>query len=114
MQVMDAARHGDDAAKQVMRWAGEELGWLAVAVARQIGMDDDPVEIIESGSVFAAGDLIRLPMQEIVLQQCPQAKFIRLDCLPVVGAVILAMENAGFNGYVVRDKIIRTLKNIMT
>ena len=30
-------------------WAGEELGWLAVSVARQIGMEQDAVEIIQAG-----------------------------------------------------------------
>jgi ribosomal protein L14 len=31
----------------------------------------------------------------------------------VVGAVILGMEQAGFDGYVVRDVIVRTAKEIM-
>jgi N-acetylglucosamine kinase-like BadF-type ATPase len=55
MQVISAARNGDVAACEVMQWAGEELGWLAVAVARQIEMENDEVEIIQSGSVFEAG-----------------------------------------------------------
>jgi len=108
IQVAEAALSGDDAAVEVMHWAGEELGWLAVAVARQIAMENDEVEIIQSGSVFDAGKIITEPMRRIVLQHCPRALLKRLEGPPVVGAVILGMEQAGFDGYVVRPEITRT------
>ena len=110
IQIVEAAREGDLAALAVVRWSGEELGWLAVAVARQIEMESDEVEIIQSGSVFNAGELITDPMREIILKHCPRAKLIRLDGPPVVGPVILGMEQAGFNGYAIREKIVRTAK----
>ncbi len=113
VQVMEAARNGDTAALDVMRWAGEELGWLAVSVARQIEMESEEVEIIQSGSVFDAGELITEPMRQLVLKYCPRAKLIRLDGPPVVGAVILGMEQAGFDGYAVRDNMVRTAKEIV-
>jgi N-acetylglucosamine kinase-like BadF-type ATPase len=112
-QVMDAARKGDAAASAVMQWTGQELGWLAVAVARQIEMENDEVEIIQSGSVFEAGEMIAAPMKEIVLRHCPRAKLFRLDGPPAVGAVILGMEQAGFDGYAVRDVMVRTAKEIV-
>ncbi|HET6822081.1 MAG TPA: BadF/BadG/BcrA/BcrD ATPase family protein, partial [Anaerolineales bacterium] len=96
MRVMEAARQGDAAACDVLEWAGEELGWLAVSVARQIDMQDKEIEIIQSGSVFEAGELIMKPMRELVLKHCPKARLIRLDGPPVVGAVILGMEQTGF------------------
>lgn len=111
-QVSEAARNGDAAAQEVIRWAGEELGWLAVAVARQIEMEQKAVEIIQSGSVFAAGSAITEPMAGIVLQHCPRAKLIRLDGPPVVGAVLLGMEQANFDGYAVRDRMVRTAKEV--
>ena len=113
VQVVDAAREGDRAACEVMEWAGEELGWLAVAVARQIDMQDEGVEIIQSGSVFEAGELIMRPMHELVHKHCPKARLIRLDGPPVVGAVILGMEQTGFNGYAIREDIIRTAKELV-
>jgi N-acetylglucosamine kinase-like BadF-type ATPase len=113
LQVMEAARDGDTAACDVMKWAGEELGWLAVSVARQIKMENDEVEVVQSGSVFDAGELITKPMSEIVLKHCPKAKLIRLDGPPVVGAVILGMEQAGFDGYAVRDEMVRTAKELV-
>jgi len=111
-QVCEAARNGDAAAQEVIRWAGEELGWLAVSVARQIEMENEAVEIIQSGSVFEAGKAISEPMEEIVLLHCPRAKLIRLDGPPVVGAVLLGMEQANFDGYAVRDRMARTAKEV--
>jgi N-acetylglucosamine kinase-like BadF-type ATPase len=113
VEVIKAAKEGDKAAKEIIRWAGEELGWLAVAVARQIRMENDEIEIIQSGSIFDAGEIITNPMRDLILKHLPKAKLIRLDGPPVVGAVILGMEQAGFDGYAVRDEIVRTAKEIV-
>ena len=113
VEIINAARMGDAAARNVVHWAGEELGWLAVSVARQIEMENDEVEIIQSGSVFEAGEIIMNPMRDIVLKHCPRAKLIRLDGPPVVGAVILGMEQINFDGYAVRDRIVKTAKEMV-
>jgi len=113
IDVFKAAQEGDNAALDVIRWAGEELGWLAISVARQIEMEDEEIEVIQSGSVFDAGGIITNPMREIVLKHLPKAKLIRLDGPPVVGAVILGMEQANFDGYSVRENMGRTAKKII-
>lgn len=113
IQIVNAALAGDDAALEVIRWSGEELGWLAVSVARQIEMENDEVEIIQSGSVFDAGEILTKPMHELVLKHCPKAKLIRLDGPPVVGSVILGMERAGFDGYAIRYNMLRTAKELV-
>lgn len=113
VKVVEAARQGDPAACEVVRWAGEELGWLAVSVARQIEMQDEEVEIIQSGSVFEAGELIMNAMRNLVLEHCPKAKLIRLDGPPVVGAVILGMEQTSFDGYAIRDTMVQTAKEVV-
>lgn len=113
VRVIEAAREGDPAACEVMDWAGEELGWLAIAVARQIGMQDEEVEVVQSGSVFEAGEIIMKPMRNLVLKHCPKAKLIRLDGPPVVGAVILGMEQVGFDGYAIRENMVRTAKELV-
>lgn len=113
VEVLHAAMEGDEAAREVIRWAGEELGWLAVSVARQIDMENDEVEIIQSGSIFDAEAIITNPMKEIVSKHVPRAKIIRLACHPVVGAAILGMEQVGFDGYAIRAKMIQTAKEIV-
>jgi N-acetylglucosamine kinase-like BadF-type ATPase len=113
VEVIRVAHEGDAAAREVIHWAGEELGWLAVSVARQIEMENDEVEIIQSGSIFEAGEIITNPMREVVMKYLPKAKIVRLDGPPVVGAVILGMEQAHFDGYAVRDNMVRTAKEIV-
>jgi N-acetylglucosamine kinase-like BadF-type ATPase len=113
LEVIKAANEGDAAAREILHWAGEELGWLAVSVARQIEMENDEVEIVQSGSVFEAGEIITQPMRELVLKHCPKARLLRLDGPPVTGAVILGMEQTGFDGYSVREVLIQTAKEII-
>jgi N-acetylglucosamine kinase-like BadF-type ATPase len=113
LDVINAARSGDNAACEIMRWSGAELGWLAVSVARQIEMENEEVEIIQSGSIFNAGALITDPMHDVLHHHCRKARLIRLDGPPVVGAVILGMEQANFDGYAVRDLMIRTAKQTL-
>jgi N-acetylglucosamine kinase-like BadF-type ATPase len=113
VKIFEAAAAGDSAAIEVLRWAGEELGWLAVAVARQIGMEKDEVEVVQSGSVFEGGALISEPMRQCLNRRLPKARITRLDGPPVVGPVILGMTMAGFDGYAVQQMIIKTAKGIV-
>ena len=39
IEVVNAARDGDEAACEILQWAGKELGWLGISVARQIEME---------------------------------------------------------------------------
>jgi len=113
VEVINAARADDPAACEIMQWAGEELGWLAISAARQIEMENEEVEIVQSGSVFEAGDLIMQPMQEIVMKYLPKAKLIRLDGPPVVGPLMLGMQMAGIDPYPMRQKLIDTAKELV-
>jgi len=113
IEIVNAAREGDHAAQEVIHWSGEELGWLAVSVARQIEMENEEVEIVQSGSVFEAGDIIIEPMREVILKHVPKAKMIRLDGLPVVGPLMLGMQMAGIDPYPLRARLIATAKELV-
>ncbi|HSF81056.1 MAG TPA: BadF/BadG/BcrA/BcrD ATPase family protein [Anaerolineales bacterium] len=113
VDVFRVARQGDAAACQVLAWAGEELGWLAVSVIRQIGMQNEPVEVVLSGSVFEGGELVCAPMRETVWQHAPQAQIVRLDGPPVVGPVLLAMQAAGLDGYPIRRELIQSAREML-
>jgi N-acetylglucosamine kinase-like BadF-type ATPase len=113
IQIVNAAREGDTAALEVIRWSGEELGWLAIAVARQIEMENDEIEIVQSGSVFEAGELIQEPMQNIIRQHLPKAKMVRLEGPPVVGPLMLGMQAAGLDPYPMREKLIASAKQFV-
>ena len=113
VEVFRAANEGDEVAREVIRWSGEELGWLAVAAIRQLGMENEEVEVVQSGTVFDGGALISDPMRQLVLKHAPKAKLIRLEAPPVVGAVLLGMESAGLDGYAVRKKMIETARALV-
>jgi len=113
VEVIRVAREGDAAARAIIRWAGEELGWLAVSVARQIEMENEEVEIVQSGSIFDAGHMITQPMREVVLKFLPKARLTRLDGPPVVGPLMLGMQMAGVDPYPMRRKLIDTAKELV-
>ena len=113
IEITNAAREGDQAALDVVRWSGEELGWLAVSVARQIEMENEEVEVVQSGSVFEAGELIMDPMRNIILKHIPGAKMMRLEGPPVVGPLMLGMQTAGLDPYPLRSRLIETAKRLV-
>jgi len=113
IEITNAAREGDQAALDVVRWSGEELGWLAVSVARQIEMENEEVEVVQSGSVFEAGELIMDPMRNIILKHIPGAKMMRLEGPPVVGPLMLGMQMAGLDPYPLRSRLIETAKRLV-
>jgi len=113
VEIFQAAREGDAAAQQVLRWAGEELGQLAAAVIRQIGMQGEAVEVVQSGSVFLGGELVSEPMREVIWQHAPRAQIVRLEAPPVVGPVLLAMQAAGVDGYPVRGTLIQSAREMV-
>jgi len=113
VEVFRLAREGDQVARDVIHWAGEELGWLAVAAIRQLGMENEEVEVVQSGSVFNGGPLITKTMHDLVLKHAPKARLIHLEASPVVGSVVLGMESAGYDGYAVREQMTRTAKELV-
>ena len=113
VKIFEAAKVGDTAACEVVHWAGEELGWLAISVARQIGMEHDEVEIVQSGSVFEVGELLTKPMRQVIFEHIPKAIITRLDGPPVLGPVLLGMQVAEVDGYPVRQALIQTAKEII-
>lgn len=110
IQIFEAAAAGDEAAQRVIRFSGEELGQLAVAVIRQLNLEDEEVEVVQSGSVFDGGVLISDPMREVILATVPKAKIIRLDAPPVLGSLLLGMEAGGLDGYPLRKQIIASIQ----
>lgn len=104
--VIDVAQAGDQVALDVVRWAGRELGSLAVGVIRQLDFANLSFELVLVGSMFNAGHLLLEPMQETVFAVAPGARFVRLTAPPVVGAVLLAMEQVGVDGRQTRRRLL--------
>ena len=107
LTVFETAQAGDEVARQVIEWAGKELGELACAVIRQLDLQYEAVEVVQSGSLYQGGALLTEPMRQTVQLTAPRARMVRLDAPPVVGGVLLAMEQAfGKDAYTHRKLLI--------
>ena len=113
LQVFQTAREGDPQALEVVRWAGDELGQMAVGVINQLDLQKETFDVVLIGSLYDGHPLMTERLGEVVHQVAPGARLVRLSVPPVVGGVLLGMEQAGLNGYPMRDTLIRTTKEIL-
>jgi N-acetylglucosamine kinase-like BadF-type ATPase len=114
LKVFETARQGDPQARAVMRWAGNELGRMAVGVINQLGIQMEEFEVVLIGSLHGGSPILDKALKNTVLQTARQAHFVRLSVPPVVGGVLLGMEAAGLDGSALRDRLIRTTDEILT
>lgn len=111
--VFDAASDGDSVALELVRRAGCELGQLAIGVSRQLGLTDMPYDVVLSGSLFKGSSLIQESVEETIHTIAPQARVLRLEAPPVVGAVLFGMERAGMQPAAVRERLIATANELL-
>jgi N-acetylglucosamine kinase-like BadF-type ATPase len=90
--VFRVAEAGDPVARDLIRWAGTELGELANAVIRQLEFEELAFDVVMTGSMFDGGPMLIEPMRETIYRMAPKARLVRLSVPPVIGAVILGME----------------------
>jgi N-acetylglucosamine kinase-like BadF-type ATPase len=94
--VVEAARDGDSIAREILRVAGRELGLMAAAVLQRLQWDaDTPVLVAGNGGVFAAGNILALPMEQVIHSVCPRAQICQPKHTPSYGAVLLALRTLG-------------------
>lgn len=92
--VFRVAEEGDPAARDLICWAGTELGELANAVIRQLEFEDLAFDVVMTGSMFDGGTILIDPMRAKIHELAPKARLVRLRVPPVLGAVLLGMEAA--------------------
>jgi N-acetylglucosamine kinase-like BadF-type ATPase len=111
--VFRVAAEGDEVARELIRWAGVENGEMANAVIRQLGFEDLAFDVVMAGSMFEGGPMMIDPMRETICKFAPGARLVRLSVPPVLGAVLLGMEAAGFKAPAsVRTNIAETIPYI--
>jgi N-acetylglucosamine kinase-like BadF-type ATPase len=94
--VFRVAEEGDQVARDLIRWAGTELGELVNAVIRQLEFENLAFDVVMTGSMFDGGPMLIEPMRETIHKMAPKARLVRLSVPPVIGAVMLGMEAMGF------------------
>ncbi len=94
--LFDAARHGDEVAREVVLRLADEVTAFALATIRRLALPQDDVDVVLGGGLLRAGlplldDAVRAGIQ----RQAPGARVLVVDCEPIVGAGLLALTEAG-------------------
>ena len=106
--VFQVAAEGDAVAQDVIRWAGRELGSLAIGVIRQLGFEHLDFEIVQIGSLYNGSPMMGETMLATIREIAPGARAVRLAAPPVVGGVLLGMEHAGVDYPPLRQTLIES------
>ena len=93
--VVRAAQQGDRAARHILDAAGGELGRLGAAVIARLGMAQDTFAVVPFGGVFKAGELVLSSFRRTIAATAPHAQVALPPFEPVVGAVLLALDDLG-------------------
>ena len=112
--VFQVAAEGDPVAIDIIGWLGCQLGDMANGVIRQLGFQTEEFEVVLVGSLYEGGPLLTQPMRQTIQALAPGARFVRLSAPPVVGGVLLGMEQAGLNGWAVRRSLVESTNAIIT
>ncbi len=110
--VYQAALKDDPVALSIIKWAGSELGHSAVAVIRQLKIEQQEFEVVLVGSIYEMGEMIIEPMRLVIIREAPKARLARLSSPPVVGGVLLAMEQVGINPSPIREQLIQSTRDL--
>jgi N-acetylglucosamine kinase-like BadF-type ATPase len=114
LMVFEIARQGDPQALEVVRWAGDELGMMAVSVISQLNFQEDIFDVVLIGSIFDGHPLMTESMGTTIHRIAPGARLIRLTVPPVVGGVILGMQQAGLDVQPSRQALIETTGKLLS
>ncbi len=82
-------------AQDLIRWCGRELGSLAKGVIRQLGFEDEEFDVVLAGSLYDGGPMLIEAMRGAIQEVALGARLVRLEVPPVVGGVLLGMEQTG-------------------
>jgi N-acetylglucosamine kinase-like BadF-type ATPase len=111
--VFQVAARGDKVARDTIHWAGRELGSLAVGVIRQLGFESLSFEVVLAGSLYDGGPLLTEAMRAEIHAVAPGARLVRLKAPPVVGGVLLGMQQAQIEAGPVRPVLAESARELM-
>ena len=111
--VFKAAEQGDAVAIDVLRWAGESLADLAAGVIRQLEIENEQFEVVLVGGLFNGGPLLIEPMRAALLKLAPGARLVKLTTPPVIGGVLLGMEQCALPTSALRENLIQSTQALL-
>ncbi len=111
--IFRVAAEGDSVAQDLIVWAGRELADMAIGVIRQLGFEALEFEVVLAGSFFKGSPVLAEVMAETIHTVAPGARLVRLHVPPVVGGVVLGMEQGGVQPSVVRQTLIESTGRLL-
>lgn len=94
--IFEVEGQGDPAARAIVERLAGEVGLMAVSLIRRLGLGDERVPVVITGGVLqAATPTLDAGVLQRVLPVAPRAHLVRPARRPVVGAVLMALEEAG-------------------
>jgi len=111
--VFQTANAGDQAAIDIIHWAGTELGEMANTIIKQLHFENLTFDVVMIGSMWDGGSLLVEKARETIQAYAPGACMVRLTAPPVVGAYLLGMITAGVKpGLDIHHRIIENSRNL--
>lgn len=94
--VFEVSEQGDAVAQGLIREQGTELGVAATTILRRLELLQEDCDVVLGGKMsYGKGNLLLDTVRDIVTAAAPYASVKRLEVSPVVGAVLLAADQAG-------------------
>lgn len=96
--LFDATYDGDEVAQGLLIRLGTEVGITANTLIKKLGLQCEEVPVVLSTGVFRGkGPLLIDVVTTVVHRVAPRAKVVVPDFLPVVGAVLEALDEGGIH-----------------
>lgn len=111
--IFQEAAEGDEVAQEMIYWAGRELGSLALGVIRQLDFEQLDFAVVLTGSLFKGSPTLIESMSTTIHAVAPKAHLARLMAPPVVGGVLLGMEQIGVEYSGIRQTLIESTNAIV-
>lgn len=93
--AIDAATAGDGMAQQVLKQGMADLAQMVAAVAHHFGWVEERCEVTLTGGLWRAGEAVIAPFRLALAAFLPQAAITIPELPPVLGACVLALQQAG-------------------
>ncbi len=94
--LLDAAGQGDQPSREAADLLAEEIVQFATAAITRLGLQDEEVEVVLGGGIFDTDDqAFHAAVAQGIREVAPQAKLVRLDAPPVLGAALIGLDAIG-------------------
>jgi N-acetylglucosamine kinase-like BadF-type ATPase len=110
--VFKVADEGDRVAQAIVDWAGEQLADLACGVIHQLGLEGEAFEIVLVGSLWKSGPRLSESLRREVQKTASRARLMQLSAPPVVGGVVLGMQQAGVRNPMPRKELLDSFSRL--